>query len=64
MKTEVKSMKFIKAWFIWLTSRKVLDAINSGASYEEVEEIVRRELRGAKERKSKFDESIKERSYL
>ena len=34
----------IKEWFIWLTSKKVGDAINNGATYEEVCEIVKEEL--------------------
>ena len=35
--------KKIKEWFIWLTSKKVLEAINDGATYEEVEKIVQEE---------------------
>ena len=34
----------IKEWFVWLMSRKVMDAINNGATYEEVEEIVKQEV--------------------
>lgn len=34
----------IKEWFIWLTSNKVGDAINNGATYEEVCEIVKEEM--------------------
>lgn len=34
----------IKEWFIWLTSKQVGQAINDGASYEEVCEIVRKEI--------------------
>lgn len=34
----------IKEWFIWITSKKVGQAINEGASYEEVCEIVKEEL--------------------
>lgn len=30
----------IRYWRVWLFSRKVLDAINSGAPYEEVEALV------------------------
>lgn len=30
----------IKEWFIWLTSKEVKQAINDGATYEEVCEIV------------------------
>lgn len=33
----------IKEWFVWLVSRRVGEAINSGASYEEVLLIVREE---------------------
>lgn len=44
----MKLVKKICRWFkrevIWLTSQKVLDAINSGASYEEVEAIVEEEM--------------------
>ena len=44
----MKLVKMICRWFkrefIWLTSQKVLDAINSGASYEEVEAIVEEEM--------------------
>ncbi len=36
--------KKIKEWFIWLFSRKVGEAINSGATYEEVCEVVREEM--------------------
>ena len=32
--------KKIKEWFIWLFSRRVGEAINNGASYDEVAEIV------------------------
>lgn len=37
-------LKKIKEWFVWLFSRKVGEAINSGASYEEVCAIVREEV--------------------
>ena len=37
-------LKKIKEWWIWLTSKKVGQAINNGASYEEVEAIVMEEL--------------------
>lgn len=33
----------VKEWFIWLTSRRVLEAINAGCEYDEVEAIVREE---------------------
>ena len=36
--------KKIKEWWIWLTSKKVGQAINNGATYEEVEAIVQEEL--------------------
>jgi len=39
-----KLIRKIKEWFVWLTSRKVIDAINNGATYEEVEEIVKQEV--------------------
>lgn len=37
--------KKIKEWWVWLTSKKVEDAINNGASYEEVQAIVKEELK-------------------
>lgn len=39
-----KLIRKIKEWFVWLTSRKVMDAINNGATYEEVEMIVKQEV--------------------
>ena len=36
--------KEIKEWWIWLFSKRVGQAINNGASYEEVEAIVVEEL--------------------
>jgi hypothetical protein len=36
-----KAIRAIKELFIWATSREVLEGINSGASYEEVEQIVK-----------------------
>ena len=33
----------IKEWFAWLFSRRVGEAINNGATYEEVVAIVREE---------------------
>lgn len=34
-------IKTIKYWFAWLFSRRVLDAINDGLTYEEVDKIAR-----------------------
>lgn len=34
----------IKEWFIWLISKSVGEAINDGASYEEVCKIVQEEM--------------------
>ena len=39
-----KIFRKIREWFVWLTSKRVLDAINSGATYDEVEEIVEQEV--------------------
>lgn len=36
--------KKIKELFIWLFSKKVGEAINEGASYEEVQAIVKEEM--------------------
>lgn len=36
--------KKIKEMFIWLFSKKVGQAINDGATYEEVSEIVKEEM--------------------
>lgn len=36
--------KKIKEWFIWMFSKKVGEAINEGASYEEVQAIVKEEM--------------------
>lgn len=36
--------KKIKEWFIWLTSKKVGQAIHEGASFEEVQAIVKEEM--------------------
>ena len=33
-----------KEWIVWLMSRRVGEAINSGASYEEVLQIVHEEV--------------------
>ena len=35
-----KMFKKINEWWIWMTIKKVLDAINDGASYDEVLGIV------------------------
>jgi hypothetical protein len=40
-----KFFRKIKEWWIWLTSRKVGQAINDGASWEEVCRIVEEEMR-------------------
>ena len=37
--------KKIKEWFIWLFSKKVGQAINDGASYDEVQAIVEEEMK-------------------
>lgn len=34
----------IKEWFIWLFSKRVEEAINNGATYDEVCAIVREEV--------------------
>ena len=39
-----KIFKKIKYWWTWLTSKKVQEAINNGAEYEEVEKIVQEEI--------------------
>lgn len=39
-----KLFKKIKEWWLWLTSRKVQEAINNGADYDEVEKIVEEEM--------------------
>ena len=44
MKLFKKICRWFKREFVWMTSKKVLDAINSGASYEEVEAIVEEEM--------------------
>lgn len=40
-----KMFKKIKEWWIWITSKKVLDAINDGATYDEVLGIIRVEVK-------------------
>lgn len=37
--------KEIKEWFIWLFSKKVGQAINEGASYDEVQAMIEEELK-------------------
>lgn len=39
-----KFFRIIKEWFIWLTSKRVGQAINDGATYEEVCKIVQEEM--------------------
>lgn len=39
-----KMFKKIKEFITWFMSKKVLDAINNGATYEEVEDIVEQEI--------------------
>ena len=39
-----KFFRWLKEWFIWLTSKRVEEAINNGASYEEVCKIVEEEM--------------------
>jgi hypothetical protein len=46
MKFIKKIINKIKEEITWFTSQKVIDAINSGATYEEVEEIVKQEVYG------------------
>jgi hypothetical protein len=36
--------KRIKEWFIWLCSKRVGQAINDGATYDEVQAIVEEEM--------------------
>lgn len=40
-----KIFRKIREWFVWLTSKRVLDAINSTATYDEVCNIVEEEMR-------------------
>ena len=37
-------IRMIKVWFVWLTSDRVGQAINDGATYDEVCEIVEEEM--------------------
>ena len=46
MKLIKKIINKIKEEITWFMSPKVLDAINSGATYEEVEKIVKEEVYG------------------
>ena len=39
-----KIFRKIREWFVWLTSKRVFDAINSNATYEEVCNIVKEEM--------------------
>ncbi len=41
----MKIFKKIKEWFIWLFSKKVGEAINDGATYEEVQAIVQEKMK-------------------
>ena len=45
--------KKIKRWLIWLFSRRVQEAINNGADYDEVEKIVDDEINNTKRRAKK-----------
>ena len=40
-----KLLRKLNEWFTGLTSDKVLEAINNGATYEQVEAIVEEEMR-------------------
>ncbi|MEE0969607.1 MAG: hypothetical protein U0M06_09575 [Clostridia bacterium] len=40
----MKLFRKIKEWFIWLFSKRVGQAINEGASYDEVQAIVEEEM--------------------
>lgn len=40
----MKVFAIIKEWITWLFSADVREAINRGASYEEVEQIVAKEM--------------------
>ena len=45
MKLVKKICRWFKRELVWITSKKVLNAIDSGASYEEVEAIVEEEMK-------------------
>lgn len=51
MKGKVMKKFFAKLnyWFTWLFSRNVLNAINEGQTYEEVDEIARKEAEHEKD---------------
>lgn len=40
----MKIFKKVKEWWVWLTSKKVGQALNDGATYEEVCKIVQEEM--------------------
>ena len=40
----MKIFKKVKEWWVWLTSKKVGQAMNDGATYEEVCKIVQEEM--------------------
>lgn len=40
----MKAIRKINEWIVWLLSKDVREAINRGASYEEVENIVAKEM--------------------
>ena len=44
MKFFKKFFRGIKEWWVWLTSKKVGQAINDGATYDEVQAIVEEEM--------------------
>lgn len=39
-----KFFRWLKEWFVWLTSDRVGQAINDGATYDEVCKIVEEEM--------------------
>ena len=39
-----KLFRWIKEWFVWLTSKRLHNAINDGATYEEACKIVEEEM--------------------
>jgi hypothetical protein len=40
-----KFIRKIKEWFVWITSKRIGQAINAGASYEQVCKIFEEEMR-------------------
>ena len=43
MKKAIKRvLKALREWVAWFTTRGVLEAINNGATYDEVEQIVKK----------------------